>query len=261
MSNLREEAVQAGRLIQFALQPKAMPFEEPEYRDLLRQYEDRADFRSLVQGIVEGLGLVVLLVNERGLFWVRMMSRYLRKVRSAFRGSQVSGDDRLLDGLIGLAIAATLFPRQRDLEDDVLAARPPLTITDVDSTLRELVEALKQQQPTEPDADADRVDQGLWEAWQVYESRPSHRRTGTGRASANSTFRIIEQHLDRLCELGCFTARRHCEPVRYRPTLRYQVLVQELAATYLYRRVQEALQSGGEESRQADTARTAAVGG
>ena len=44
---------------------------------------------------------------------------------------------------------------------------PPLTITDVDSTLRELVEALKQQQPNEPDADADRVDQGLWEAWQV----------------------------------------------------------------------------------------------
>lgn len=261
MANLREEAARAGRLIQFALQPKAIPFEEPEYRDLLRQYDDQTDFRALVQGMADGLGLVILLANERGLFLGSRDESIFAQSPSAFRGPQVSGDDRLLDGLIELAIAATLFPRQRDLEDDVLAARPPLTIADVDSTLRELVEALKQQQPTEPTADADRVDQGLWEAWQVYESRPSHRRTGTGRASANSTFRIIEQHLDRLCELGCFTAERHSEPVRYRPTLRYQVLVQELAATHVYRRVQEALQTDGGNSRLAGNENPAPVGG
>lgn len=261
MSNLREEAARAGRLIQFALQPKAMPFDEPEYRDLLRQYEDRADFRSLVQGMAEGLGLTILLASERGLFLGPRDDSVFAQTPSEFRGPQVSGDDRLLDGLIELAIAATLFPRQRDLEDDVLAARPPVTIADVDGTLRELVEAIKQQQPTEPDADADRLDQGLWEAWQVYESRPSHRRTGTGRASSNSTFRIIEQHLDRLCELGCFTAERQGEPVRYRPTLRYQVLVQELAATHLYRRVQEALQPDGGEAHRTEFERSSAPGG
>jgi hypothetical protein len=241
MMSSREDAVYAGRLIQFALQPKAMPFDNHEYRELLREYEDRADFRSLVQAVAEGLGLAVLLVNERGMFLGTDHDSVFSQSPSAFRSGQVSGDDRLLDGLVELAIAATLFPRQRDLDDDVLEARPPITIADIDGSLRELVEALKQQLPEEPDTDADRLDQGLWEAWRVYESRPSYRKTGSGRPSANSTYRIIEQHLDRLCELGCFVAERHRDPIRYRPTLRYQVLVQELAATKLYRRVTEAM--------------------
>ncbi len=238
-----EDAVNVGRLIQFALQPKCMPFDEPEYRELLRAYEDRSEFRASVEGVVEGLGLRVLLVNDRGLFLGAEDESAFSQSPSAFRGSRVSGDDRLLDGLVELAIAATLFPRQRDLEDDVLAARPPVTVPDVDRTLRELVEALKQQQREEPESGADPIEQGLWEAWRVYESRPSYRRTETGRASANSTFRIIEQHLDCLCESGCFTADRQRNPSRYRPTLRYQVLVQEMAATRLYRRVAEAMQS------------------
>jgi hypothetical protein len=241
MTSNRDDAARAGRLIQFALQPKAMPFEDPEYRELLREYEDRADYRSLVQAVAEGLGLAVLLVNERGMFLGAHEESVFAQSPSAFRSGQVSGDDRLLDGLVELAIAATLFPRQRDLDDDVLEARPPITIGDVDGTLRELVEALKQQQPAEPNAEADRLDHGLWEAWRVYESRPSYRRTTSGRPSANSTYRIIEQHLDRLCELGCFAAERLRDPVRYRPTLRYQVLVQELAATRLYRRVTDAM--------------------
>ncbi len=241
MPNIRDDAVRAGRLIQFALQPKATPFDEPEYRELLREYEDRSDYRSLVQAVSEGLGLAVLLVNERGLFLGTHEDSVFAQSPSAFRSGQVSGDDRLLDGLVELAIAATLFPRQRDLDDDVLEARPPITIADIDGTLRELVEALKQQQPEEPDAEADRLDQGLWEAWRVFESRPSYRKTNTGRPSANSTYRIIEQHLDRLSELGCFVADRLRDPVRYRPTLRYQVLVQELAATKLYSRVTAAM--------------------
>lgn len=237
MTSSREDAVRAGRLVQFALQPKAMPFDEPEYRELLREYEDRADFRSLVQALAEGLGLAVLLVNERGMFLGTHPDSVFAQSPSAFRSGQVSGDDRLLDGLVELAIAATLFPRQRDLDDDVLEARPPITIGDIDGSLRELVEAIKQQLPEEPDADSDRLEQGLWEAWRVYESRPSYRKTSSGRPSANSTYRVIEQHLDRLCELGCFVAERNRDPIQYRPTLRYQVLVQELAATKLYRRV------------------------
>lgn len=252
MSIPRDDAVHAGRLIHFALQPKAKPFDEPEYRDLLREYEDRADFRIIVQAVAEGLGLVVLLVNDRGLFLGTHEESVFAQSPSVFRGPPVSGDDRLLDGLVELAIAATLFPRQRDLDDDVLEARPPVTINDVDNTLREVAKALKQQQPEEPAAEADRLDQGLWEAWRVYESRPSYRKTVSGRASANSTFRIIEQHLERLCELGCFTAERNRDPTCYRPTLRYQVLVQELAATRLYRRVSQAiseLQRGTETTR------------
>lgn len=241
MTTPHDDALQAGRLIQWGLRPKALPFNEPEYRELLRQYEDRSDFRALVQGCAEGLGLAVLAANERGLFLGTKDDSVFTQLPSSFRTGQVSGDDRLLDGLVELGIAATIFPRQRDLEDDILEARPPVTVADVDATIRELVDVLKQQHALEPKSDADRIDQGLWEAWQVYESRPQARRTRAGRISSHSAHGLIELHLARLVELGCFTVDRQDTLARYRPTLRYQVLIQELAATRLYQRVQEAM--------------------
>ena len=254
MTTTHDDALQAGRLIQWGLRPKALPFNEPEYRELLRQYENRSDFRALVQGCAEGLGLVVLAANERGLFLGAKDDSVFTQLPSSFRTGQVSGDDRLLDGLVELGIAATIFPRQRDLENDILEARPPVTVADVDATIRELVNVLKQQHALEPRPDADRIDQGLWEAWQVYESRPQARRTKAGRISSHSAHGLIELHLDRLVDLGCFTVDRQDTPARYRPTLRYQVLVQELAATKLYQHVQDAMTSSKTPSKSSDGA-------
>ena len=260
MTATHDDALPAGRLIQWGLRPKALPFNEPEYQELLRLYEDRSDFRALVQGCAEGLGLVVLMANDRGLFLGTKDDSVFAHTPSGFRTGQVSGDDRLLDGLVELGIAATVFPRQRDLEDDVLEARPPVTVTDVDATIRELVEALKQQHTSEPGPEADRIDQGLWEAWQVYESRPQLRHTKRGRTSSLSAHGLIEHHLERLAESGCFTADRQHKPARYRPTLRYQVLVQELAATRLYEKVQEAVKERDQREQSADSGTGNAAG-
>lgn len=254
----RDDAVSAGRLLQWALRPKALPYNEPEYRELIRRYEDDSDFRALTQGLAEGLGLIVLMANDRGLFLGSEDESVFALMPSEFR-SGVAGDDRLLDGLIQLALAATIFPRQRDLEDDVLEARPPVTVPDVDATLRELVEVLKHKYASEPGAEADREDQGLWEAWRVYDSRPTIRQTANGRAAPNSMHRLIHVHMERLVELGCCTADRQHDPIRYRPTLRYQVLVQQLAATRLYRCVQDAMEATSQQADQPAHLRNGAV--
>lgn len=245
MGMAHEDARRAGRLIQWGLRPKALPFNEPEYRELLRQYEDRPEFRALVDGCAEGLGLSVLLASERGLFLGPEDASVFAQSPSDFRGRPVSGDDRLLDGLVQLGIAATVFPRQRDLDDDILEARPPVSSADVDETIRGLAEALKQQAAASPE---DQIDRGLREAWQVYESLSHARRTKDGKLAKRSALGRIEVHLDRLAEFGCFTAERQRTPVHYRPTLRYQVFVQELAATKLHQRVQAALDARGAEA-------------
>ena len=58
----------AGRLIQWGLRPKAIPFNEQEYRELIDRYIDRPAFRALVRETAEGLGLVVLGASDRGVF-------------------------------------------------------------------------------------------------------------------------------------------------------------------------------------------------
>ena len=125
------DAFQAGRLIQWGLAPKAIPFNEPEYRELIDHYVDRPQFRALVREIAEGLGLVILEVNDRGLFLGTQDNSTFALRASDFRGGRSTADDRLLDGLVQIAIAATIYPRQQDLDEDTLEAKPPITCAEV----------------------------------------------------------------------------------------------------------------------------------
>jgi len=229
----------AGRLIQWALRPQAIPFNEPEYRELINRYLERQEFRSLVREVVDGLGMTVLDVTDRGVFLGTEDDSVFALKPSSFRAGQTSADDRLLDGLVQVAIAAAIYPKQRDLDEEVTDARSPVTVEDVDRVLREMYEGHKRAASAEADPESSDVEQGLVEAWRVYESRPSVGMTPQGRRSAHSTQGLIEKHLEQLVEYGCFTANRQAKGVAYRPTLRYQVLVRELAATKLYQRINQ----------------------
>ena len=72
-------------MIQWALPPQAIPYNEPEYRELIDRYHDRQEFKSLVRDFAGGLGLVVLSVTDRGMFLgkhpggkERQLSNYIR---------------------------------------------------------------------------------------------------------------------------------------------------------------------------------------
>ena len=228
-----------GRLIQWALRPQAIPFNEPEYRELIDRYQERHDFRALVREVASGLGLTVLTVTDRGMFLGTEDGSVFALKPSSFRTGQTSADDRLLDGLVQVAIASAIYPKQRDLDEDVTDAKPPVTVEDVDRVLRETYEAYKRAATSEADPESSDMERGLVEAWRVYESRPAVSMTPQGRRAANSTQGLIEKHLEQLVEYGCFTPDRQGKTVEYRPTLRYQVLVRELAATKLYQRVKQ----------------------
>jgi hypothetical protein len=237
-------AFQAGRLIQWGLRPKAIPFNEPEYRELIDGYIDRPQFRALVQELASGLGLTVLAVNDRGLFLGTQENSVFALRPSDFRSGRATADDRLLDGLVQVAISATIYPRQQDLDEDALEAKPPITCQEVDEVMRNLCAEYKARTADDPDAATDDLQRGFQEAWRVYESRPAVRTTSQGSLAVNSTQGLIRRHLQQLTEHGCFVASGEEPRESFRPTLRYQILVKQLAATTLYRQVQALLDRG-----------------
>src|SRR5262249_45373551 len=154
----------------------------------------------------------------------------------------------LLDGLAQVAIAATVFPRARDLDEDPDIVRAPVTIDEIEAQLRQLCERLFERARGTPDPDAGDERRGLIEAWRVYMQRLDTMETRDSRKAMRATRRIIEYSLDRLREFGCFTQVRQGTDTAWQPTRRYQVMVQQLAATTVFQFVHEALNSAGPPS-------------
>lgn len=232
----------AAQLIHYGLQPRQRPAQEPEYQTLITLYVDRSDFRSTVKDIARGLNLVVVDVGEHGIVLAPVEESAFALRPSEFRPTSATADDRFLDGLVQLAIAATIFPRARDLEEEAIYARPPVTIEEVDTTLRTICDRYEREQKNLPDPALAIEEAGLHEAWRVYQRRLSVMETGDGRKAARSARRIVEFGLDRLRDFGCFTKEARNGQTYYQPTWRYQTLVKELAADAAYRRITQLLE-------------------
>lgn len=148
--NETDELYDAGRLIQWALRPNVRPTTEPEYGELLNRYLDRLPFRSMVKVIAAGLGLEFVGEDLRGLVLVPTVGSVFAMKTSEYPSSSTA-DDRLINGLIQVAILATVFPRAQDLEEDPTIARPPIIIEEVESTLRQICERLEEASRHQPD--------------------------------------------------------------------------------------------------------------
>lgn len=242
MNPVNEMAAQAGRLIQWALRPLARPAQEAEYQHLVARYHDSTEFRDLVRGVADGLGLLLVDVSDHGVVLVPQQDSIFALKPADFRPGASKVDDRLLDGLAQVAIAATVFPRARDLDEDSDIVRPPVTVDEVDALLRRLCERLSEQARAEPDPDASDEQRGLTEAWRLYLQRLEALETKDARKAMRATRRVLEYSLDRLREFGCFTQVRQGQDDAWQPTRRYQVMVKEFSASALFQLVQTALQ-------------------
>jgi hypothetical protein len=238
--NEHTDAFQAARLLQWGLRSKARPVQEPEYRELVQRYFDSSEFRTLVRQIADGLGLRVLEANEHGLFLCPTPESIFSFRPADFRPGRASAEERLLVGLIQIAIAATIYPRQRDLDEPSQVARQPVTVEEIDGNIRAICDSYAHAASAGGDPDANELGQGMEEAWRIYQKRVSVAQTKGGGQGRRTTHHLIRQTLDRLCELGCFT-REGDERSVFRPTMRYQVAVKEMAAVEMFRHVQDAI--------------------
>src|SRR5215831_3063466 len=210
MNDVRE----AARLIDFGLRAKLRPAQDPEYARLVDRYLDRLDFRGIVRAVADGLALEILDIGEHGLVLGPREGSAFALKPADFRATQTV-DDRLLDGLAQLAIAASVFPRPRDLEEDATFARPPVTVEEVDENLRRICARLEEEAENRPDPEAG--EEGLDEAWRVYARRLSAMETKDDRAARRTTRRIVEANLERLREYGSFTRDARPGATRYQP--------------------------------------------
>lgn len=231
----------AGRLIQWGLRPLERPAQQAEYRELVERYFDDGAFRTVVRELADGLDLQVLDVSAHGLVLAPRDDSIFALRPGDFRPNSAKAEDRLLDGLAQLAIAATVFPRTRDLDDDPDIVRPPITIEEVDAQLRLLCERLADEARGTPDPAASDEVRGLIEAWRIYLRRLDTMETRDGRQGMRATRRIIGYALDRLREFGCFTQVREGDEPAWQPTRRYQVMVQQLAGSAAFELVREAV--------------------
>ncbi len=229
----------AARLVQWGLRVRARPAQEPDYKRLVDLYHDDPGFRGAVRAVADGLGLVLVDVGEYGAIVAPMHDSVFALRGADFRPTSTSVEDRLLDGLIQLAIAATVFPSSRDLEDDPAIARPPVTIGEIEDNLRALCERLSEHSRDQPDPIQGQ--EGFDEAWRIYARRLDAIETKDGSSARRTTRRLVETNLERLREHGGFVRDTRGDEVSYQPTYRYQALVRELAANEALRHVREAL--------------------
>lgn len=232
------ELGRAAELIQLGLRSRERPAQHADYRALVHRYLEVSEFREMVREVARGLGLLVLAVSEHGVVLGPAEGSVFALPPREFRKT-LTADDRLLDGLVQLSIATTLFPRARDLEEEATYARPPVTVAEIEATLRGLCQRLEEaaKQRGEPDPTVSNDEAGLYEAWRAYHRRQPAAQTKDGRKAAGTTLRIIEDNLERLCEFGCFLRNTRAGRIEYQATWRYQVLVKDLASTALYQRV------------------------
>jgi hypothetical protein len=232
----------AARLVQWGLRVRARPAQEPDYKRLVDLYHDDPGFRGAVRAVADGLGLVLVDVGEYGAIVAPSDDSVFALRGADFRPTSATVEDRLLDGLIQLAIAATVFPSPRDLEDDPAIARPPVTVTEIEDSLRALCERLAEQSRDAPDPIQGQ--EGFEEAWRIYLRRLDAMETKDGSSARRSTRRLVETNLERLREHGGFVRNNQGEDANYQATYRYQALVRELAANEALRRVREVLVRG-----------------
>src|SRR5258708_20826833 len=118
-------AEKSGRLIRFALLPNLMPSGDSEYLALGREFLSNGSFQDVTNALARGLGLRVLSASiQSGLVLGTTTGSPFQLHREDYH-SRMSASDRIVQGLVHLAIAAWCFPRAEDLRaaDDVLPAR------------------------------------------------------------------------------------------------------------------------------------------
>jgi hypothetical protein len=230
-----------GLAIRYGLDPQARPATEPEYKRVVDRVGDEAAFSAALHGLAAGLGLRVAEVGWMGVILVPVPGSIFAMKWSEYREqSSTSADGRMLDGLIHIAIMATVFPLEQDLVDTSSRQRTPVTGEEVDNTLRSICTAMEAQPDAHRDPLAHQEAAGLYEAWRVYKQRLPD---GPRRGAMKGTKFLIEDAFEFLIRNGCMQRTRYMGQDAFQATQRYRILVQDFAAEPLHSAVRAAMDS------------------
>jgi hypothetical protein len=143
MEDALELVEKAGRLVNFGLRARLLPANDGEYLELVREYLSDARLQQIAERMLRGLGLRVLGAGvQAGLTLGTAGDGPFRIQRDDYH-ARMFASDRIIQGLIHLAIGAWCFPRAEDLgeADEVLPAR--LSVEQLTEYIHSMCEELK----------------------------------------------------------------------------------------------------------------------
>lgn len=219
------DATSAARLIALGLEPKRRPSSDPDYSALCTRFRDDPLFARTVGEVAEGLGLRVLDVSEYGIV-LGITADSPFQFNSGQYKRDMSADERLVQGLVHVAIAAWLYPRAEDLDADGEVRR--ISVVELDTWIREQSSAMRSAAGAGLDAPVDRPE--LERAAEIYLRWPATRESAEGRRQGKTTQHAITQACTKLEEHGLFRKVSELGGGTYQALHRYRVQVREHAA-------------------------------
>ncbi|TVR00897.1 MAG: hypothetical protein EA398_10955 [Deltaproteobacteria bacterium] len=109
------DARDLGVLLQYALTPRVRPGQSAEYRRLVQRLQQDVPFANSFHELADGLGLFVLAADDYGVvLGCRDDSSFALRLTD-FRAA-LRTEDRVIYGLIVLALGAWCFPRADELD-------------------------------------------------------------------------------------------------------------------------------------------------
>ncbi|GAA3989541.1 hypothetical protein GCM10022247_05200 [Allokutzneria multivorans] len=228
------DTAEAARLVAMGLRAKHIPSRETEYRDLVRRYQEDELFAATADAVATGLGLHVLDVSQRsgiilaadaGSVFEVKMEDYAR--RSLARGER-RDTEKVLHGIVHLAVAALCFPRADDLANSSYVGRVSVDVVDV--VVRDACRALDERTAVEGDGDPTAEEPELEKAWRAYVRRPEVAATKDSRHNSDTTRAMISRALRWLADRGLLQSVGDEKDGVFRTTSKYQVHVRQLAS-------------------------------
>lgn len=175
--------------------------------------------------ISSGLGLRLLDVSEYGVVLGSTAGSPFGLTVQSYQ-ENLSGDERLLHGLVHVGLAAYLYPRPEELEAETDVRQ--VTVGELDNFLRELCEVAARKAPEKSDAPAQFPD--LENAFRVYLRWPATKETESGGRGRHTRHALITRALDKLSEHGLLQPVRAEPATIYKALRRYRIHVRALAA-------------------------------
>lgn len=223
------DAEGCGHLLAYALEKtRGM---DTAHRELLRRFRSDGGFHAQVEAFARGLGLRVLDVTDLGLVLSAEAASPFAFRLNDYR-QNLSVEDRLVHGLVHVAIAAWCFPNAAAIEDDDRGL-VAVTVQDVVDYLRAACLELQRRATLDPEI----ARPELHEAWRLVLSRAETRDTGDGRRASLTLSGMAGFALDRLAQEGMLRREGDERGGRFLVRPQYRVQVRELAAHEAFRLV------------------------
>lgn len=228
--SMLDDIADASRLVSFGFRPALRPTQLADYRDLVGRYLSDPGFAQMVHAAARGFDVTVITVHPQAgiILDPPLDSPFAASIADHVPNTR----DRPLVLLAHLAIAALAFPRAADLDDSTYVGR--VTVDHVDEAVTDAAEELGRR-ATESgesvDPPADQPD--LVTLWRYFLRRNSVGQTGDGRVLPTSRRGLIKRAAEYLADNGMLRRVSSDAGGTYSTTIRYQIQVQQLAATQM----------------------------